>query len=547
MKNKIVLLIILMFVFLLVSCNSIRTSTTITITVAASVATVSHDTEDTTTEGSNEQNTVSVSNEIVSTANTVEEATTTIASATTPTPASTINPLTLAPVGDYKNLHNQIKFTGFTEYEKSWRINPGNPYLTERILKQRNGGLTPLNFVIVTILGYGGEQREGNFSYNVYYVNAERYGEGCIDGTVYKMAYTSPESPYCGTERLEIGERYLIYNRNSTYKKDPTKIIQPERIVLKIEKRDGVDYVYNSPMLIDFTHLDCAIKITDETENLVYRPGVDDDIIMYMANHGIKAPTYGYKCKLDEYVDEMSNYQVFDVKNITPIGEYTSIKEQVPFESFAELPTRLRKDPDNPYVLKNRANILEYQKFGSKYDVIYVCIAGYIGEEIGDDGMIYSYYYVYADLEHGIGFGEPITKYHNEKVYIMKAYGSPAHPYYGQQRYEIGDVLVRLETDLDELKSGNTLSPTSLFLIDNSKKFFHLSYAYPDFNLSLDISKKTRYDEFDKDLYYIGKDDDIIAFMNEHSLEMPKFDKSGTMYDDAIVAIIAHQMGFGEK
>ena len=532
MIKKVAFVVILIGIVMLVSCNNVNTLPEITSTVATSVDTVDSNVIEMTT---------------VSTASTTEtESTGTPEATTVATAASTIDPLTLAPVGDYTNLHNQIKFTGFLEYHESWRINRSDPYSTDRGNSHINSGKPKTNFLIVTILGYGGEQEIGRFTYNVYYVNVERYGEGCIDDTVYKMAYTAPDSLYCGYERLEIGRKYLVLDETQTYKNEKLGIMMTSNIVLRLEERDDETYVYNHLRLIEFTHLDCAIKITDETENLVYRPGEDDDVISYMKQHGIKAPTYGYKCKLDEYVDELSNYEVFNIKDIKPIGEYTCIREQVPFESFAELPTRLRKTADNPYVLKNRSNILDYVKYCSTYDIIYVCIAGYIGEELGDDGMVYSYYYVYADLEHELNALTTPSKYHNKDVYIMKAYGSPAHPYYGQQRYEIGDVLIRLETDLDELHNGNTLSPTSLFLIDSTKKHSNLTYAYPDFNCGYDLSKKTNSSRnFDKPLYYEGKDDDIISHIDEHSLEMPKFDKTGRLQPSAIEAILANQMRWG--
>ena len=544
MKKKVAFVVILTGIIMLVSCNNVKTLPEITSTVATSVATVDSNVIEMTTVSTVSSTTMSTIASVPS--ETAETVGTEGTVATTSTPASTIDPLTLAPVGDYTNLRKQIKFAGFTEYNKSWRINKNDPNSTERGVSHINKGNPKTNFLIVTVLGYGGAQEIGRFTYNVYYVNVERYGEGCIDDTVYKMAYTAPESLYCGYERLEIGRKYLVLDETQTYKNEKLGILMTSNIVLRLDKIDGEMYVYNHLRLIEFTHLNCAIKITDETENLVYRPGEDDDVISYMKQHGIKAPTYVYKCKLDEYVDELSNYEVFNIKDIEPIGEYTCIREQVPFESFAELPTRLRKTADNPYILKKRGNILDHVKYGSTYDIIYVCIAGYIGEEIGEDGIVYSYYYVYADLEHELNALITPSRFHNKKVYIMKAYGSPAHPYYGQQRYEIGDVLIRLETDLDELHNGNTLSPTSLFLIDSTKQYSHLTYAYPDFNCGYDISSKTNSSSVsEKTLYNEGRDDDIIEFIIENGLEIPKVDKTGRLQPSAIEAILTDQMKWG--
>ena len=452
------------------------------------------------------------------------EATTAITEPTEPT-ATTIDVTTLPIVGEYTNLSKDMPFEEFLLYKEQYRIDKEDPYSVEKYVSIANGGMTPMNYIIVTILGYGGFQGDGILSGPTYYVNVERYGEGCIDDTVYKMIGSYPYKPRYGMERFEIGRRYLVYNLNSTYKKDPEKIFSPT-VVLHIDEHDGETYVYNCNALIYFTHLSCAIKITDPTENLVYRPGENDDVIAYMEENGITPPTYGYKCKLDDYVQTLSNLKEYNVKDLPVVGEYTSIREQVPFESFAELPLDMRLDPDNPYLIKEKKNILRDATYKSKYDIITVSIAGYIGEEIGEDGMVYSYYYVYVDLDTNSIFGDGPWTTKDNTVHIMKAYGSPAHPYYGQQRYEIGDVLVRYDTDLEELKNDRILSPTSMFLVDSSRKYYRMSFVYPDFNFDLDVSVHYPPETIINymDVYFAGRDDDIIAYMKENKIEMPKLD-----------------------
>ena len=440
--------------------------------------------------------------------------------------ASTIDVTTLPIVGEYTNLRKEVPFIEFLSYDKVAHLNENDPYSVDKILTHGNHDKTPMNFIIVTILGYAGVQPFGLSSIPVYYVNVERYGEGCIDSTVYKMGYTDPQTPQYGCELLEIGERYLTYNLNSTYKKDPEKIFLISDI-LRMEEYDGEKYVYNVRMLREFAHLPCAIKITDPIENLVYRPGENDDVIAYMKKNGITPPTYDYKCKLDDYVQALSNSK-YKIDDLPVVGEYTSILKQVPFESFAELPLDMRLDPDNPYLIKEKKNILDCYDYEPQCDKITVLIAGYIGEEIGDDGMIYSYYYVYVDLNSVSAEGNGPWTTINNNVYVMKAYGSPAHPYYGQQRYEIGDILLRYQTDIDELHSG-TLSPTSMFLVDSSRKYYRFTLLYPDFDFSLDISAlfNPGAANFDLDLYLPKRADDIIAYMESNGIDMPKFDKGG--------------------
>ena len=446
------------------------------------------------------------------------------ASEPTETPAvEIIDPLTLPIVGEYTSLRKQIRIKQLKELPAEMRVDKDYPYLAnartplrDTMESQRH---KKTDFLIVTVLGYEYKKSIYGRMENVYYVNVEQYGEKNTDPTVYMMTYQSPEEPTYGMNMLEIGERYLTLNR--IYKHNPDESFSSNSIAMPLIEQDGELYVYNSQFIPDMPKLKCAIKITDETENLIYKPGRDDDVIEYMKKNNIPAPTYGYKCKLDEFIEEVCDYTVYDVRKITPVGEYTSIKEQVPFESFAELPVEMRKFKDNPYIITNKKNILKCAKNALPDNFVVVAIAGYIGEEIGDDGMVYSYYYVYADIYQ---YNHTVTRYYyDDTVYIMKAYGSPAHPYYGQKRYEIGDLLLRYETDLEYIRTGEILDATSMFLIDEST---HFDFAYPDFNFDLNTSRVVTPYHTPDDIYVKGEDDDIIEYLEKNNIPMPKFDYS---------------------
>ena len=451
-----------------------------------------------------------------------------------------IDPLTLPIVGEYTSIRGRIKFKGFADVPIAWRIKEDYPYLLNTsitlrdTLSSRRSRKT--DFIIVTVLGYSYEQDKYGKMKHFYYVNVQRYGEPNTDPTVYKMTHGDPSMPVYGVELLEIGQQYLTKSTLSLYKTNEDGYFSSYRLAMPLIEQDGELYVYNCTLLKDMPKLKCAIKITDKTENLIYKPGRDDDVIEYMKKNNIPAPTYGYKCKLDEFIEEVCDYTVYDVRKITPVGEYTSIKEQVPFESFAELPVEMRKYKDNPYIIKEQKNILDCVKLGLPRDYVLVAIAGYIGEEIGDDGMVYSYYYVYADVQLSINGGGTTRYYYDDTVYIMKAYGSPAHPYYGQKRYEIGDLLLRYETDLEYIRTGEILDATSLFLVDESRKDFFLDLAYPDFNFSYDTARRKGVETITRDVYVPSKDDDIIAYMKENDIEAPVFHDIWSY--DAIIYIL---------
>ena len=299
----------------------------------------------------------------------------------------------------------------------------------------------------------------------------------------------------------------------------------------KIVEVDGVEWVYPN-FLTDFSYLKCAVKITDEYENMFYKPGQDDDIIEYLEKNNIPNPTFDYKCELGKFIDEISNTHLVETGNITPVGDYESILESFPFKGFAEYPIDMRLDDLHPYLPKKELDITNFEITSKENGLYVVTILGYLYEETDDDGMVYSYYYVYIEpLENGR------SKCYDDTVYIMKAYGSPTHPYYGQRRMEIGDRYIRIETDKSVIREEGILSATKLLYIVFSKEN-NLLFAFPDFATSFSnvkdlVLNSYKINDGEKQIYTVGRDDDVIDFMKEKNIDPPEYE-----YKAAVISFI---------
>lgn len=439
---------------------------------------------------------------------------------TSGTTKAIIDPPTLPIEGEYTILREQIKFKTMDVVPQTLRSRD-DEYAYDRsvIVKFGLKKYKSSDFKIVTVVGYAGEANSlNNIRCSNYYVCIEKYGEGLTDATVYKMrVFGAPDEMIYGQERIEIGDRFLTVGSVNEKERAVDALFS---FFAKIKKVDGVEYVYSPLNVYDFPRLKCAEHITDKEESSIYKSGLDDDVIAYMNANKMPQPTYDYKCKIDEFVDEVCNYTTVKVSEIVPVGEYSSIRDEVPFESFAEFPENMRLDSKHPYLPKEMKDIRQYVKEQSGYSLVTVAIAGYIGEEIGDDGMVYSYYYVYADID--------TERYvcRDDTVYVMKAYGSPAHPYYGQRRYEIGDVFLRLETDEEYIRAEEkTLDATSLFWVDS--KTGRLGLTFPDFNTDFSkiISFKgaTMYVGEEK-IYSENADKSVYDYMGENGIDVPIYE-----------------------
>ena len=72
---------------------------------------------------------------------------------------------------------------------------------------------------------------------------------------------------------------------------------------MPIEEINGKTYVYS--YLIDLGKMDCAIKITDEKENMVYKEGKHDDVLAALKRSNVSVPTFDYKCEIYAMLKEL--------------------------------------------------------------------------------------------------------------------------------------------------------------------------------------------------------------------------------------------------
>lgn len=450
----------------------------------------------------------------------------------------TFEPVTnpdLPLMGNYMILREQISFEELLMYPTSWQLSENEPYLcnSPQNLKKIMSANSGNNFIIVTIVGYSDETKDGKgafegMKYSYYYGTAQRIGDKTNDGTIYKIeTFGTAQTPYYGFSRLEIGDKLLVLADSVNI---TTGIINTQNSCRLFEFNEEL-YVYPTTF-VDISRFTCSERIFDEYEDLVYKPGLDDDIIFYIEHEKLPVPKYKYRCRLDKFIDEVINKKYIDADKIIPIGEYESIKKEVKFESFAELPEEMRTD-SSPYILASKKDISDFARPGYAQDYVIAVIAGYIGEEFGDDGMVYSYYYVYAGFEEEFSLDDMnfVLRTYDDTVYIMKAYGSPAHPYYGQKRYEIGDIVLRLETDVEYIRNKEAvLSATSLLYIDS--KTLPRYIALPDFDV--DISSfgwsSRLFPTYDgqENVYRVGEDDDVITYIKKIGLDMPCYEYSYT-------------------
>ena len=511
MKKTICIFIILVVVFL-VSCST----SNVTDTLSSQTSEIITETESTTvksTDGThNTENTATTESSFSETATSSLESTTSSVSTTDK----------YAVVGQYNTLR-EVKFEKLFRLAPTYRLSNDKWYINASQKNDVKNLLDHFNYLIFTVGGYTGiEYNTFPYHFSEYYVYKNSYGDYLSDSEVYRIKVRGTlEEPGYGLFRMEIGEKYIsIFSDAFAELIEGREDLDFNGIVFRIDEVDGIEWVYPS-IDMDLSSMKCAVKISDPNERLFYKPGTDDDIIAYLNENKIPNPEIDYKCKLDEFINEISNAHVVDTKNVTPVGEYSSILEAFPFESFAEFPENMRLDVNHPYIPKETIDVTTYKSnIANNKDTI-VTILGYRNSEIGNDGMVYSYYYVYAEPL----FRGTFNECHDDTVYIMQAYGSPSHPYYGQRRIEIGDRFIRLETDASFYQTDEILTATKLFyLIESSDS--PMNHVVADFgtDLSKIIAKKQPTEE-EAFVYSEGRDDDVIRYLTENKIEIPIYNE----------------------
>ena len=145
----------------------------------------------------------------------------------------------------------------------------------------------------------------------IYYAQiVEVYGEEPFDpSTIYCKAYKGTyENTLYGRPPLEIGKDYLYLTgpgisdveRFEEFEYMP--LVQMGLMMPVVQDGDKT-YVYGYG--VDFSGLQCAIEITDEEENQIYKVGKHDAIIAKLNEIGIRLPTFDYKCELEEMLREI--------------------------------------------------------------------------------------------------------------------------------------------------------------------------------------------------------------------------------------------------
>ena len=213
--------------------------------------------------------------------------------------------------GEFASLR-KIKFKEIYEYIESVREYNDDSYMAkiDNAKEWVITALTPEKFLIVTVEGYTGESfvRYLDPSKKLkanYYVKLNRYGEPLTDEHIYIMEYDgSPSEPYWGNHLLEVGKKYLKMNMPMNYADKYKDKAFYAGFILEIKDVDGILWVYPN-VRVDLSNMDSAVRIMDDYENLIYKPGVDDDIIEYLNSRNIIPPIYEYKAEISAYINEL--------------------------------------------------------------------------------------------------------------------------------------------------------------------------------------------------------------------------------------------------
>ena len=127
-----------------------------------------------------------------------------------------------------------------------------------------------------------------------YFVVVDDFGQGGVDfSATYSIWFNGNEKHQVyGQPLLEIGKEYVLFNLSFN-----TDITEPMTASywFDIVEQDGVEYLY--PFYMDISDIPDSIKITDKTENQIYKKGKHDDILAYL-----KKTEYQTLCLTTKYV-----------------------------------------------------------------------------------------------------------------------------------------------------------------------------------------------------------------------------------------------------
>ncbi len=145
---------------------------------------------------------------------------------------------------------------------------------------------------------------------SLFYVQAlEAYGVETFDPDA---IYLFPQSGSFSHQHYKlampvVGEEYYVITTTDVLELSAFEQYENKTtlggFLMPIEEINGKTYVYS--YLIDLGKMDCAIKITDEKENMVYKEGKHDDILAALKRSNVSVPTFDYKCEIYAMLKEL--------------------------------------------------------------------------------------------------------------------------------------------------------------------------------------------------------------------------------------------------
>ena len=223
--------------------------------------------------------------------------------------------------------------------------------------------------------------------------------------------------------------------------------------------------------------------------------------------------------------------QVIENKEYPIVGDFTRLHD-IEFKGFYIYPPRWRYSDEQPYIGSDYkgtySNIrADASRDRQPRDILIYTILGYAGEDkvlnaAGDRTK--TYYYVHIQR-----YGEEDN---DDNIYTVTELGSCTHPVYGWDRIEIGKkyIVVTFQENYEELHKDTPFNFARHFLLE---EIDGVEWVYHD--LDSDFSKflaKTEItDEYEKQIYKPGIDDDIISYIKANKMELPTREYKVELYE----------------
>lgn len=117
---------------------------------------------------------------------------------------------------------------------------------------------------------------------------------------IYTMAFRGTEkNPLYGRPTLEVGKEYVRLASDNFEQFDHMQATLYYKVVDEL----GGTYVYGYG--VDFSEVECAVKIVDSQENAIYEVDKHDKILAYLNAIGQEIPVFEYKCEINALIKEI--------------------------------------------------------------------------------------------------------------------------------------------------------------------------------------------------------------------------------------------------